>query len=201
MCIILQDLQLSYFVLNKTKSDKSFPTSQFYLLGYEIRARKDRNKYGGGLLEYVKKGLLCHWLIEYEPQSIECICSELIMAKQKWICFNIYRPPEYYDLTTFFDEITTNFSKALIKNKTVLMGDFNINTICKDAGTDKLVKHCNGLNLKNLVKYTTCITKDHKSLIDFILTNKSLLFQRTWVTEKGLTHYCPVLLIYTPWNH
>ena len=60
MCIILQDLQLNYFVLNKTKSDKSFPTSQFYLLGYEIRARKDRNKYGGGLLEYVKKGLLCH---------------------------------------------------------------------------------------------------------------------------------------------
>ena len=57
MCIILQDLQLNYFVLNKTKLDKSFPTSQFYLLGHEV---KDRNKYGGGLLEYVKKGLLCH---------------------------------------------------------------------------------------------------------------------------------------------
>ena len=121
MCIILQDLQLNYFVLNKTKLDKSFPTSQFYLLGYEV---KDRNKYGGGLLEYVKKGLLCHWLIEYEPQCIECVCSKLIMAKQRWICFNIYRPPEYYKLTTFFDEITTNFRKALIKSKNSSYGWF-----------------------------------------------------------------------------
>ena len=102
MRIILQDLQLSYFVLSETKLDKSFPTCQFHLNGYEIRVRKDRNEYGGRLLEYVKKGLLCHRLIEYKPQPIECICSELIIAKQK--CFSIYQPPEYSTLTIFFDE-------------------------------------------------------------------------------------------------
>ena len=94
MRIILQDLQLNYFVLSETKLGKSFPTSQFPLRGYEIRARKHRNKYGGGLT-----GLLCHRLKEYQPQPAECICSELIIAKQKWICFSIYRPPEYSNLT------------------------------------------------------------------------------------------------------
>ena len=54
MCIILQNLQLNYFVLRETKLDKSFPTSQFYLSGYEIRVRKNRNKCGGGLLDYFK---------------------------------------------------------------------------------------------------------------------------------------------------
>ena len=44
-----------YFVLSKTKLDKSFPKAQFRIPGYAIRARKGRNKYGGGLIEYAKK--------------------------------------------------------------------------------------------------------------------------------------------------
>ena len=44
MRIILQDLQLNYFVSNETKLDKKFPTSQFHLSDSEKRARKDRNK-------------------------------------------------------------------------------------------------------------------------------------------------------------
>ena len=79
---------------------------------------------------------------------LNVICSKLIIAKQKWICFSIYRPAEYSKLTTFFDEITTLLSKALLKHENIiLMGDFNINSKCKDIGTDKLEK-----NLKNLVK-------------------------------------------------
>ena len=64
MRIILQDLQLNYIVLSETKLEKSFPTSRFQLSGYEIRVRKDQNKHGGGLLEFVKKGLLCNRLTE-----------------------------------------------------------------------------------------------------------------------------------------
>ena len=53
--ILTQDIPLDYFVLSKTKLDKNFPTAQFHIPGCEIRARKDRNKYGGGLIEYAKK--------------------------------------------------------------------------------------------------------------------------------------------------
>ena len=44
--ILTQDIPLSYFVLSETKLDKKFPIAQFHIPGYEIRARKDRNKYG-----------------------------------------------------------------------------------------------------------------------------------------------------------
>ena len=75
----------------------------------------------------LKKGRLCHRLIEYKLQSIKCICSELIITKQKLICFNIYRPPEYSYLTTFFEEITNALSKALLKReKIIFVDDFNI---------------------------------------------------------------------------
>ena len=44
--ILIQDIPLDYFVLSEAKLDKSFPTAQFHIPGYEIKAKKDRNKYG-----------------------------------------------------------------------------------------------------------------------------------------------------------
>ena len=43
-----------YFVVAETKLDDSFPSSQFTIDNCTIRNRKDRNKHGGGLIEYVK---------------------------------------------------------------------------------------------------------------------------------------------------
>ena len=36
---IILELSLHYLVLSETKIDQSFPTSQFYIKGYELRAR------------------------------------------------------------------------------------------------------------------------------------------------------------------
>ena len=54
--VILKYLSLDYFVLSETKLDENLPNlpnPQFTLDGYEIRARRDINKVGGGLIEYV----------------------------------------------------------------------------------------------------------------------------------------------------
>ena len=56
--ILLQDISLRYIVLSKTKLGSSFSAAQFHIPGYEIRGRRNRNKCGGGLIEYVKKR--CH---------------------------------------------------------------------------------------------------------------------------------------------
>ena len=64
--IPIQDIPLDYSVLSKTKLDNSFPIAHFRILGYEIRARRDRNKYGGGLIEYVKKGVICKRIQKFE---------------------------------------------------------------------------------------------------------------------------------------
>ena len=45
------------------------------------------------------------------------------------------------------------------------------------------------MNLTNLIKTETCFTKSNKSLIDLFLTNKLLSFQKTRVTETGLSDY------------
>ena len=117
--IIFKDLSLDYFVLSETKLDESFPTAQFTLEGYEIRSRKDRDKYGGGLIEFAKDGFICKTIPEYISDKIECICSEFTISKNKWICFSIYRPPVYSNLTIFFEELTKVLSKAVLKYETL----------------------------------------------------------------------------------
>ena len=54
----MKTLSLYYLILSVIKIDESFPTSQFNFKGYEIRARRDRDKHGGGLKEFVQRGLM-----------------------------------------------------------------------------------------------------------------------------------------------
>ena len=150
--------------------------------------RCDRDKYDGGLTEFVRRGLVCKRLTDCEPKYSECFCSELIFTNKKWICLSTYRPPESSNLSTFFEELTTSLDKALLKYENLLiMGDFNIDMKSKSLGYDKFDEFCVVFNLIHLIKSETCFTKNHKSLIDLFLTNTPLSFQKTHVSETGLS--------------
>ena len=151
---------------------------------------KYKDKYGGGLIEFARRGLICKRLRDYEPKYSECLCSELTFTNKKWICFCIYSPSESSNLSTFFEELTTSLSKTKLKYENLLiMGDFNIDTKSKGLGYDKLDEFYDLFNLTNLIKSETCFTKNHKSLIDLFLTNTPLSFQKTHVSETGLSDY------------
>lgn len=49
--------------------DESFLNAQINVVGYEIRARSDQNKYVGVLLKFVRRVLICK-LRECEPKFI-----------------------------------------------------------------------------------------------------------------------------------
>ena len=188
--VILKELPLDYLVISETKLDDSFPNAQFKINGYEVRARRDRNKHGGGLIEFVRQGFISKRLKKYEPNCSECICSEFTISKKKWICFSIYRPPSTGNIETFFEEMNEVISKALCKYENlIVMGDFNIDIKSSNSDKDKLEYFCDLFNLTNLVHSDTCFMKNSKSTIDLILTNKPLHFQKTHVVETGLSDY------------
>ena len=187
---ILKDLPLDHIVIRESKLDESFPNSQFKLNGYEVRARRDRHKHGGGLIEFVTQGFICKRLKKYEPNCSECICSELTISKKKWICFSIYRPPSTGNIKIFFEEMNEAISKALSKYENlIVMGDFNIDIKSSNSDKDKLESFCDLFNLTNLVHSEACFMKNSKSIIDLILTNKPLHFQKTHVVETELSDY------------
>ena len=101
------------------------------------------------------------------------------------IGFSIPRPPDPGNLSIFFEELSESLSKAILKYQNIIiMGDFNTDLKIKGFDFNKLDQFCNLFNLTNLIK-----TESYKSLIDLFLTNKPLSFQKTHVTETGLSDY------------
>ena len=98
----------------------------------------------------------------------------------------MYRPPNFNNLDTCFKEVSDSLSKANLTNKnSIIMGDFNIDINTAGTEADKLDEFCNLFDLINLIKTKTCCTKNHKSIIDLLLTNRPLSFQETRSTETG----------------
>ena len=77
---IMSGRSLDYFLVSETKLDSSFPSAQFHINEYEVRVRRDRDKNGGGLIEFVRKGFICKRLKKIEPKSSEVIYSEFIIS-------------------------------------------------------------------------------------------------------------------------
>ena len=71
----------------------------------------------------------------------------------------------------------------------IILGDFNIDVKAAGRELDKFDEFCDLLNLTNLVRNKTCFTRDHKSTVDLILTNKPKSFQNTCITETGLNDF------------
>ena len=57
--IFIQNILLDYLVFSETKLDESFANAQFNLGDYKIRARRDRDKNGGGLIVFARRGIIC----------------------------------------------------------------------------------------------------------------------------------------------
>ena len=96
----------------------------------------------------------------------------------------VYRPPSR------FEEMNEAIREALCKYENqILMGDLNIDIKGSNSNKDKLENLCDLFNLTNPVHSETCFMKNSKSIIDLILTNKPLHFQKTHVVETGLSDY------------
>ena len=124
--LIIYDVPLDYFVISETKLDNSFLNAQLTNNNYEKRARRDRDKHGVGLIEFVRKGLVCKRLRKYELLNIEIIFSKITISNKIWVIFRIYRSPDYSNLMAFFKELGKYLNKASENyDRFIVMEDFN----------------------------------------------------------------------------
>ena len=59
-------------VVSETKIEDLFPDSHFYIKGFRM-FRKDRNRFGGGLLIYTRRGFIIHRINDLEGNNVESI--------------------------------------------------------------------------------------------------------------------------------
>ena len=104
-------------VLSKTKTDDSFPDSQFFTEGFKMY-RKERTKTGGGLLLYVNENLPGKIINSYKfKENSEIILFEFSVSNKKWLLLGTYRPPSQNDLS-FINELNLawNFFNPIYEN-------------------------------------------------------------------------------------
>ena len=182
---IIKD-NIDVLVLTETKIDGSFPENQFLIEGYSIPFRYDRNRYGGGILIYVREDIPSKIFKKHNfPDDIEGMFIELNFRKTKWLMFGTYHPPSQND-NYYFDEV----AKAIDLyygdyDKFLLAGDFNA-----EDTEPKMVYFLDQYNAKNLVKENTCFKSlNNPSCVDLLITNSYRSFQNTIAISTGLSDF------------
>ena len=167
---VIQDLEFTILAIAETKLDDSFSSAQFRVNGYYCPSefRKDRIKgAGGGLLLYVKKGIPCKRLMNFEAQGIETIVVEIHIGKQKWCIIAIYRN-EGVKVKDFLGALSKSLDLLLSKYENVIiLGDINIDSNQKNIKRDpqnkkskfeKLSTLCETFDLTNKIKDDTMLS-------------------------------------------
>ena len=118
---------IDILVLTETKMDSSFPNAEFRIDGFSSPFRFDRNRFGGGVLIYVREDITCKQLTKHIlPDEMEGIFDEINLRKTKWLLFDGYRPPrqqaEYFLKHVIYaiDTYRQTFHKFLLAR------DFNL---------------------------------------------------------------------------
>ena len=81
-------------MITETKLDDALSLGRFYVEGFTIPHRFDRNRAGGGVIIYVREDISSRYLEKHKlPQDIEDMFIELNFTKVKWLIFGTYHPP------------------------------------------------------------------------------------------------------------
>ena len=184
--------RIDILLITETKIDHTFPTTQFLMKSYSKPLRLDRTAFGGGLLLYIRKDIAFRNLPLKFP-GIECIFSEIIISKKKWLLICFYNPDKSM-IAKNVSILEKNVSHYLKNYDSILiLGDFNAEQT-NDTMEGFLDSYC----LKSLINTPTCFkSSKNPSCIDLILTNKPRSFQNSSVVETGLSDFhlltCTVL--------
>lgn len=181
------------FVVGETKLDSTFTNAQFFIENYFQPERSDVSSRSGGLIEYVRKGIIHKRMHDYELKHFESIASVITANKKHWFVLSFYRTERMENrgenIHRFFLELSSILTNVFTKYENIiLMGDINIDSKDnKAAGFNQLHEFMDVFSLRNLIKDKTCYFKGHESSLDIILTNKPRCFLNSCALELGVS--------------
>ena len=183
--------KIDTFMISETKLDATFPTNQFFIQGYSTVYRLDRYDKGGGIMLFVKDGIITFPSDQYSfPVEFEAFCTELNLRRKKWLVFCIYNPHNRF-IKHHLKELrkTIEFYSKMYEN-IMIMGDFNA-----EISEPNSAFFCTFCNFKSLINKPTCYKNpDNPSCIDLILTNCLNYFQNSLTFETGLSDFHKLIL-------
>ena len=187
---VLNDGLIDIFALSESKIDESFPNAQFIINGFSLH-RKDRNRFGGGLLLYIRSDIPHRRRCDLEPNGqiphgIEIMVIEARLYKmEKWHLVIIYKPPKV--TKNSFENTLTEMCQSLEKESPhwFIMGDTNLDVSHVKSLSDLCVVY----NLSNLVDGPTCFKGDTPSSIDVLLSTEPKRFKNSLNSSCSISDF------------
>ena len=181
--------------VSETKLDDDFPDNMFKIDGYHPPFRRGRDCHGGGLMTFIRSDIPSARREELESPSIEMTCIQITLSRRKWAIISLYRP-QRTSTNVFLSELTDSLDVIINRYDNILiLGDLNIDLMDpNDQGFNNLVDFCEIFDLTNLINFDTCVTKNHSSSIDVILTNRKGCFKNSGTVETGASDFHKMVL-------
>ena len=97
---------------------------------------------------------------------------ELNVANKKYVIFCIYRRPKQ-NINYFWNGLSEALDLCSKHANICMLGDFNAT-----PSNPRLTLYLENQNLKSMIKNPTCFKSSNGSVIGFILTNNSYIYQK-----------------------
>ena len=176
-------------LISECKVDHSFPDSHFYIKGFRLY-RKDRDRFGGGVFIYVRRGLIVTRIHDLERHEVESIflCVQTSRKAKKILVIGMYRPPGLLK-ARWEHEINNILLRSTQRYESImLIGDLNCD-LSRPAKGAKEGKTLMDFMDVWLIKVRTRVVLESSSLIDVILTNKPRSLLTSGVFDLGLSDH------------
>ena len=156
--------------------------------------RLDRNKFGGGVMVYVRKDIPSHRLNKHNfKKCVEGMFIEINLRKTKLLLFATYHSThEVYGMSDgdYLEEIGMALDVYSNYDKFLLAGDFNMEEQ-ETLLNDFLFEY----KANNLVKEKTCFKSiENPSCVDLFITNSYRSFQNTTIVSTGLSDFHKMII-------
>ena len=188
--VFLAQHEIDILAINESKLDNSISDNEIRIAGYTA-CRKDRNRFGGGVVMYIRDNIPYSQRNRLATDDLELACIEVKLPYNKsFLVATWYRPPS--SQIDLFDEWALFLSKCVTENKElIIVGDFNcdVSKALPDSHTQKLKFLCSLYQLKQFINEPTRVTSTSATLIDLILTNTPENILQSGVIHLGISDH------------
>ena len=116
--------KINVLIISESKTDDSFPDSQFFLDAYSTPYRLDRNRNGGGIMLFVRNDIPSK-MISIENLPTEGFLIKLNLRKKRWLINCSYNPTNG-NIESHLESVSRSLDIHLNRHEDViLLGDFN----------------------------------------------------------------------------
>lgn len=167
--------------LSETRLTVEIEDSEVNVPGYSIVRCDAENRNTGGVLLYVRDDIKFR-IVDKKKIVSNCWCVVIEMRENlyKGMIAVVYHSPSASngDFVRFLEDTVEDL---IIKYDCIVIGDFNIDIMVDSFYTKKLLTVMQNLGMRQYVECPTRVTKDSRTMIDLIFSNKEVKVQ---VNEK-----------------